>query len=365
MLRRLALAALVVAVGLAVGTSTGRYLLRAAWEEGRILWRRRPIADVIADRTTERATRAKLQLVLDARQYAADSLGLRAGESFTTYSRLPGDTLVLVLSGAWRDRLAPYTWWFPIVGHVPYKGFFVTRDAVRAQDALRARGFDTYLRPSPAFSTLGFFNDPVLSTSLEADSIELANTVFHELTHNTYYASDQAIFNESFANIVGARASAAFFRSRQAPAAAATADLRWADDTILGNFWTALYQALDSAFRVHPTDRAARLAARDTLFAAARARLVSGVAPTLRTIPAGYLARARIDNAALLARRIYLTDLPLFDRVDLRCGGDIRRTAAEIIALARSTPDDPFAGVRAWVRAPDATCGHPSSALGP
>lgn len=353
-IRHLALPAIIAALGLALGTPTGRYLLRAAWEEGRILQRRRPITAVMADPATSAATRAKLQLVLDARRFAADSLGLRAGESFTTYTRLDSDTLVLVLSGAYRDRLESYTWWFPIVGDVPYKGFFDARDAVRAEGALRGRGLDTYLRPSPAFSTLGFFNDPLLSTSLEADSIELANTVFHELTHNTYYATGEAVFNESFANFVGARASAAFFRARRAPTAAATADLRWADDTILGVFWSGVYQSLDSAFRAHPDDRAARLAARDTLIGAARVRLVATVGPALQTIPPAALAHARIDNAALLARRIYLTDLPEFDLAWARCGGDTRRTVARIIALARGTAGDPFAAVRGWVRSPAA-----------
>ena len=107
-----------------------------------------------------------------------DSIGLRAKQSFTTFSQLDHDTLVLVLSGAYRDKLASYTWWFPIVGRVPYKGYF---DFAAARRALRDRstsaGFDVYLRPSPAFSTLGWFNDPLLSTSLGADTLDLANTV--------------------------------------------------------------------------------------------------------------------------------------------------------------------------------------------
>src|SRR5262249_54103375 len=157
------------------------------------------------------AVARKLRLVLEARQFAAESIGLRAKESFTTYSALDRDTLVLVLSGAYRDRLVPKTWWFPIVGSVPYKGFFDFNAARAAAKALGAEGFDVYLRPSAAFSTLGWFNDPLLSTSLRADSIDLVDTVIHELTHNTFYASDQAVFNESFANFVGARGSAWFY----------------------------------------------------------------------------------------------------------------------------------------------------------
>src|SRR4051812_44415366 len=100
----------------------GRYLARGAIAEAGILWRRRSIADLVRDSATSPAVRSKLQLVLDARAFAVDSMGLPAKKSFTTYSQLETDTLVLVLSGAYRDRLVSKTWWFPIVGRVPYKG---------------------------------------------------------------------------------------------------------------------------------------------------------------------------------------------------------------------------------------------------
>src|SRR5207237_115424 len=105
------------------------------------------------------------------RRCAADSIGLRAGESFTLYTDIGRDTLVLVLSGAYRDRLVPYTWWFPVVGRVPYKGFFAFDAARAATEDMRRAGYDAYLRPSPAFSTLGWFNDPLLNTTLLEDRV--------------------------------------------------------------------------------------------------------------------------------------------------------------------------------------------------
>jgi len=169
----------IVALAWLVIDPTGRYLLRAAWAEGKILAHRRAIADIVRDPATRPEIVAKLRLVLAARSFAADSIDLRAKQSFTTFSPLDRDTLVLVLSGAYPDRLAAYTWWFPIVGRVPYKGFFDFNGAKQAARDLAAKGFDVYLRPSPAFSTLGWFNDPLLSTSLRADTLDLANTVIH------------------------------------------------------------------------------------------------------------------------------------------------------------------------------------------
>src|SRR5687768_13618673 len=253
-LARRAGAAAVLLLCLVLLTPTGCYLGRAGWEEAKILARRRPIAELVADGRIDRLTRERLALVLAARAFAEDSIGLKTEESFTTYSRLERDTLVLVLSGAHRDKPQAYTWWFPVVGRVPYKGFFDFSAAQAAARSLEERGFDSYLRPSPAFSTLGWFNDPLLSTTLRLDTLSLANTVIHEVTHNTFYAPGQAVFNESFANFVGARGAAAFFRSRGQPDAAAKVDAQWEDEKLLGDFWTHLASSLDSAYARHPAE---------------------------------------------------------------------------------------------------------------
>jgi predicted aminopeptidase len=343
-------------------TTAGRYVCRAAVAEAWVLWHRRPIPVVIADPATSSRDRVKLGLVLAARSYASSAIHLRAGDSFTTYTVLPHDTLVLVLSAAYRDRLEALTWWFPIVGRVPYKGFFDPLVALRAERTLDADGFDTNLRPSPAFSTLGFFSDPLVSTTLvDDDSLELANTVIHELTHNTFYAAGQATFNESFANFVGYRGAAAFFRARGSDSAARVVDGEWGDMKTLGEAWAAVYGSLDSAFRAHPDSRSARLAARDTIYQRARATLVTQVAPLLRVVPPAALARVRLDNASLLARRVYLTGLDDFDAVYARSDGDLSRTVARIISLARSAPDDPFGAVAAWVHAAPAASGPAAS----
>jgi predicted aminopeptidase len=233
-----------------------------------------------------------------------------------------------------------------VVGRVPYKGFFDFTAARNAAKKLEADGFDVYLRPSPAFSTLGWFNDPLLSTSLAADTLDLANTVMHELTHNTFYASGQAVFNESFANFVGARGSAWFFRVRGSPAAADQADARWSDEKLLARFWATLYHSVDSAFKAHPADSVARLMARDTLYARARRELVDSVGPRLKTISRRGLERVRLDNAALLAHRIYSTDLDVFDQVWVTEGGDLRRTVKAIIRMAKEKPKAPFEALR-------------------
>ncbi|MFN2398407.1 MAG: aminopeptidase [Gemmatimonadaceae bacterium] len=351
--RRVLIAAGVIVVGIATLTAltpTGRYIVRAAWAEARILAARQPIDKLSASPDIRAATRAKLGLVLAAREFARDGLALRAEESFTAYSEVDRDTLVLVLSAAQRDRLEPVTWWFPVVGRVPYKGFFDFDLARESAHAMREDGYDTYLRPASAFSTLGYFNDPLLSTTLRLDSVSLVNTVIHEITHNSFYASGQAVFNESFANFVGSRGAELFFARFKDERRAELARADWHDEMTMGRFWSGLYRSLDSAFDAHPGSAAERLSARDKIYARARTTLRDDVAPSLM-MPAtrGAIARQPLDNAVLLARRIYVTDLDLFDAAYALEGSDLSRSVRRIMSLARSRPDDPYGAVRDWV----------------
>lgn len=332
-----------------VATPLGRYLIRAGWEEAKILSRREKIEDVIADSGTSESLRDRLRLVLAARRFAVDSLGLSAGESFTTFAQLDRDTLVLVLSAAHRDRLEAYRWWFPIVGRLPYKGYFRAGDARRARDAFESRGFDTYLRPASAFSTLGWFNDPLLSTTVRADTAWLANTVIHELSHNTLFVAGDAEFSESFASFIGARGAEAFFRSRNAPEAADAVAVDWANDQILGAFWEQTAITLDSAYREWPRDSAARVVARDTVYARARRILIDSVAPRLAGVRPTWAETIQLDNAALLARRVYAQRLDLFDSVWVRNGRNVRQTIGAVRSTVRAA-SDPFRALESLLR---------------
>lgn len=325
-------AAVVLAVVLGI-TPTGCYISRAAYEEARILSRRESIAKMVADSSTDRVLRDKLSLVQAARQFAIDSLALKAGKSFTAFSRLDRDTLVLVVSAAYRDRLERKTWWFPVVGRFPYKGFFDFPGALRTADALRADGFDVTVGASSAFSTLGWFNDPLVSTTVNADSVTLVNTVIHELLHNTFFAKGKVSFNESFATFVGGRGAEHFFRARADSASLRRAEDEWHDDLVLGAFWARTSLEIEQVFDALPdTARSARIAARDRVYATARTRLVDSIAPQLRTYPDGWAQKVKLNNAVLLSRRVYAERLDHFDSVYVSEGRDLKRAIQRIIA---------------------------------
>ena len=315
-----------------------RYVSRAGMEEIRILQGREPIAELVADRATDPAVKHALRLVLESRDYAA-ALGLEAKETYTTYSDVGRDTLLLVLQAAPKDCICPYTWKYPIVGEIPYKGFFDFEAARRARDRLAAGGYDVYLRPSAAFSTLGWFNDPLLSTAISRDSVELAATVFHEIAHNTLYVKSATPFNESFAQFVGYRSAESFFASRAETALARKAADRLHDEMVLGEFYAELIARLDSLYATEP-DSAALEAGRAAAGAWARAQLEGPVGAQLRSFQVGRLPERPVNNARLIGATLYRTRLDLFDSWFERHGRDVAESVERLEELVEGVEGD-------------------------
>jgi predicted aminopeptidase len=330
-----------------------RYLTRAGIEQTMILEARRPIAKILTDPSTDTSTRDLLRLVLDARDFAT-TIGSAAGETYTTYADVGRDTLLLVLSASPRNCLCPYTWKYPIVGRIPYKGFFDPAMAQREAGRLEARGLDIYLRPAGAYSTLGWFNDPLYSTAMSRDSVELAATVLHEIAHNTLYVKSATPFNESFAQLAGYRGAEAFFRARGSPAAADQAANRWLDEVVLSEYYQALSARLDTLYG-STQDSVAVDSGRAELGRWARAQLQGPVGRRLKTYTIGPMAERPINNARLIAARIYRTRLDLFEGWYQRHGADIRAAVSSLDSLmAGAEGDSAFARLEAALAAPPA-----------
>jgi predicted aminopeptidase len=335
----IAVAALFAGYGTAYLASDDiRYITRAGFEETRILQARTPISRLVNDSGTSPLIRESLRLVRDSRDYAA-RLGLDAKETYTTFADVGRDTLLLVLQAAPRDCICAYTWKYPIVGRIPYKGFFDARAAEREANRLAARGYDIYLRPSGAFSTLGWFNDPLLSTALTGDSVELAATVFHEIAHNTVYVKSATPFNESFAQFVGYRSAQSFFAARGDSGSARQAADRWHDEMVLGEYYDALVGRLEILYSQHP-DSEALETGRAEAASWARAQLEGPIGARLRTYHIGRLAGRPINNARLISARIYRTRLDLFERWYQHHGDDIRRSVSAIDTLMAGAEGD-------------------------
>lgn len=322
------------------------YVIKAGWAEAKILRARRPIPEVILAPETDETTRGKLILAREAREFAKGPLGLDVGDSYTSYTVLETDTLAMVLSAAYRDRLVSKTWWFPVVGSVPYRGFFSLEDAMGAQRDLEDDGFDTYLRPTAAFSTLGWFADPLLSTILRYDEVELIATIIHELSHNHLFVPGQVRFNESFATWVGRAGSIEFFCTRPGGGTDTVwcnrARDRWDDTMLFSVFIDGLVEEIEALYGDAGAPGDDKIARREAVFARHRARFETDVQPRFKSLAFSSFLSLPLNNATLLSQMRYYHRLPDFDGLLAAHGGSL---SAAIDALHTGVAEarDPFA----------------------
>jgi predicted aminopeptidase len=322
-------------------------VIRAAYEESRILWRRTPIDRLLADSHLPEDERRKLELVLEARDFAAAELGFEVGGSYASLSRIENPAIVHVLTAARRDRLENVTWWYPIVGRMPYKGFFSKDEAALAALALEEKGYDTYVRPSAAFSTLGWFDDPLLSTLLRLDPVSLVEVVLHEIFHATLFVPGKMTFNESAAVFAGHRGAIEFFCREERPSRepCEVAERRWRDARRVSAFVGQVTEEVGRFYELKGEETTEE--DRRRIFAALHERFQQVPFETDRY---KRLSVREWNNAVLLHERTYFHELDLFEALYVETG-TLEPTIVRMRA-AVDGGDNPYAAVRAALGPP-------------
>jgi predicted aminopeptidase len=213
-IRAVALGALVLGLP---GCFTLRYLGRQGLDQLTLLRERRKVSDVIDDPQTPAFVRRRLELAMAARRFGIEVLGLRGGAEFTRYLDTHGP-VAYNLTAAYRTRLKALEWRFPLVGRVPYLGFFTVKAAREESKRLQAEGYDTYLRPVGGFSSLGYILSPIYAAMIEEKGprgdLRTVETMLHEMAHTTAWIGSASDLNESYATVVGNRGAVLFFKSR-------------------------------------------------------------------------------------------------------------------------------------------------------
>lgn len=214
MLRKIVLAALVVVSGSAIYYwPLLSYAAGQGWGQWKIIRNARPVAEFLNDPTFPDSLKKKLHLIQSARKYAIDSLHLNDTENYTTLYDQKGQELMWVVIACEPFRLVEKRWDFPVIGSVPYKGFFNREKAIEEREALEKEGWDVSIRNPGGWSTLGWFTDPILSGMLRRSDGDLASLIIHEMVHATIYVRDSSEFNENLASFIGDRAAEKFLAS--------------------------------------------------------------------------------------------------------------------------------------------------------
>jgi len=344
---RYALPATLVLVGLAIWQRWYiAYLTQAGLGQAKLLWNTRPIADVLRDPKVATTTRHKLELVQQAKEFAITKLGLHPSRSYTTFADIGAGPVSYALTACPAERLEYYRWWFPVVGWVPYLGFFHKALAEEAEQDMQRRGYDTDVREVPAYSTLGWFADPVTSPMLRYGDHDIVATIIHELTHGTLYLPGQGDFNESLANLIGMRGAIEFYCARNS-ADCSTARQSWADTLAFAGFIDQLYHRLDQVLS-QPGDRSSKLEAKARFMATVPAEFAAWQEKQARKIYARF-GKRKLNNAVILSLYLYYRHLRLFEEAYQHRHVNLKEFLTEV-RQAVTGAADPIAAVQSLAR---------------
>lgn len=320
---------LLVLLASLVGTSgcwQMKYLGQAGAGQFKLLQSRRRVVDVLSDPNVSAELKQKLQLAIEARDFGREVLGLRGGDAYTRFIDLGGKPVAYNLSAAYKDRLALKWWAFPIVGRVPYLGYFHKEDAEAEAKKLEAAGLDVHMRPVAGFSTLGYFAEPIFSSMLEGPPYRIVEVVLHEMLHSTIYVPGQSAFNESFATLVGVEGAAQFFRQRGDSDAAARliAEAERADERerLFSDVLASLQAELKQIYAAEDLSLEQKLDRREVAYIRAQAEYMRLLPPAPgEGLPS--FARKKLNNAVVLSYGIYHSNLPRLRELLGRLEGDL------------------------------------------
>lgn len=324
-----------------------RYLAVQASFQAEILLLRVPIEDAVATGAIPADKLPKLAIVNDAREFGS-SIHLKSTQNYTTMA-VGWNRKIWNVSASRPDRFQPERWWFPITGSVPYLGFFREKDARAKEKKLKEKGLDVYVRTAGAYSTLGWFNDPLLPHMLDWSEYALSSTLLHELAHSTLWIPGSIKFNESFANIVGEQAALQYLANKYGADSdeLATAQKRLADRARFRLVLHELYKNLDTLY---------------TRTDLGPAEVLNQKSDILNTLPkrveeANFHQQARYakaadpsrwNNARLLQFKTYNASSDWFRAVLEQCDSDLQCFISRIDTITKDS-SDPFLALEQFI----------------
>jgi len=278
----------------------------------------RPVAQVLADAGTPEALQARLKAAVEIREFAARELGLPQDGSYRDYAELGRPYAIWNVVAAPEFALEPVLSCFPIAGCVAYRGYYDRAAAERHAAARRAAGYDVVVYGVPAYSTLGWFDDPLLSTFIDYPDAELARLLFHELAHHVVYVKDDSTFNESFAVAVEREGLRRWHAAHGREGQSSRGREEFAAQV------EATRRALQALYgsRVAPEEMRRR-----------KHEALAPLAPRLARLRG--FESVEPNNAVLALFATYTQKVPAFERLLAAAGGDLERFYARVRELAR------------------------------
>jgi predicted aminopeptidase len=315
------------------------YLLHAGVGQFRLIQGSIPIQEALEDDTLTQEKKERLRLVARIKAFGVQELGLKETDSYRTVYLKSRQDPIFVVSASPKDRLSRVTWWFPVVGRMPYLGFFDLTSAKAEKENLLSKDLDVHIGRAAAYSTLGWFDDPVTLNLIEGSHVGLVETLLHEMTHNTLYVKGQGEFNEGLAMLVGKVGARRFFEKHYGPSHpfAREAAFGVEDERRFCAYLAELFARLEDLY-AGPLDYSEKLARREAIFTSALDDFHT-VRARLKTDRFRLFGHDGLNNAYLMIIGLYHRNFLLFEALFEQNGRSVRQTLAFFRELSKKEGD--------------------------
>jgi len=327
------------------------YLFHAAAGQFRLLNDSIPIKEALNKGSLTPAQEVRLQLVARIKDFGERELGLKKTGNYETVYLCSPLRPIYTVSASPKDRLSQKTWWFPIVGDMPYLGFFDLESAKEERDRLIKERLDVSLSIADAYSTLGWFQDPVTLNLIEGSTPDLVETILHEMTHTTLYLKGQGAFNEGLAVLVGKVGAFLFFDEVFGPSHPFTEEAKGSieDERLFSRFLASLMDKLEQLYN-SPISYQEKLTRREEVFAESLEEF-KYIKERFKTDRFVHFGKRPLNNAYILSVGLYHRNFDLFEAVLEKKGGSIREMLLFFKDLTKEK-GDAIEHIQLWLRGP-------------
>ncbi len=326
---------------------TGCYSFKSAYNQMSLLANRESYNKILEKKDLTEDQRRKLLLSQEVRDFAIKELKLHSNGNYTQVTWLDRPYVIWSVSASDAWRIKPYEWQFPIVGKVPYLGFFNQKEAEEKESEMAKLGYDTYVRGVSAYSTLGWFADPLLSSMLNYDDEYLTETLIHELVHTTIWVKNSVDFNERLASYAGQKGAELFYLKKEGPGSPSYKKMQDAahDDKIFSAFITNEVKQLDEWYKnLRPEDK--NLENKEARIRKIQEDFNLKIKSQLRLKNWLRFGETKLNNARLMMYRTYMSDFTAFDRLWEISNRDFSTFIEKCKALIKSkNPDQDLAKI--------------------
>jgi predicted aminopeptidase len=293
----------------------------------KLLNKREPIDKALNSPDVPEEQKAKLRLAIEARKFAESDLHFTPTKNYQTYVDLKRPYVTWVVTASPKNKIESYKWGYPLVGKLPYKGYFTPDEAKEEAKKMSKDGYDVWVRGVTAYSTLGWFEDPLLSSMLGGGESDLVNLIIHESAHATLFIKSQADFNERLATFLGNEGTEHFYRKKEGEKSPTNAKvlLENGDEKLFSEFITNEIKELNEWYKVTaPAGSSIPEDVRQERLKQIPIRFTKLLKPKLKTAAYQKFEKAEINNAYLASLQTYVYDLSDFEKLLQKFNGDFK-----------------------------------------